>query len=119
MSWGWFSSNEEGKVVAKTDVHDDGSVHRYDYTKEDDISAGHGHTKYDNMNDFMNGKSSWSRGKNDSGSAGRGWKGNGFNLNIDDMDFLDENELMVRSEEIRKSAVFSYDDLMILKLTKR
>ena len=36
--FGWFSANEDGEVVAKTDVRDDGTVHRYEYTREDDVT---------------------------------------------------------------------------------
>ena len=49
----WFSANDDGEVVAKTDVHDDGEVHRYPYTEEDDITKGHGHIVYPSMEDFI------------------------------------------------------------------
>lgn len=59
----WFSANDDGEVVAKTDVHDDGEVHRYPYTEEDDITKGHGHIVYPSMEDFINDDPSWERDK--------------------------------------------------------
>ena len=31
--FGWFSANEDGEVVAKTDVQKNGAVNRYEYTE--------------------------------------------------------------------------------------
>lgn len=30
----WFSANEDGEVVAKTDVQSNGAVNRYEYKKK-------------------------------------------------------------------------------------
>ena len=40
---GWFSTDDDGNVIAKTEIRDDKSVHRYEYTKPDNIKKGHGH----------------------------------------------------------------------------
>ena len=91
----WFSSDSEtGKVVAKTDIHNDGSVHRYEYTTPDNIKGGHGHKIYSNYSDYEQDKVSWERDKNDSESIGKRWKGNGYDLGVDGL---------------------SYDELLLLK----
>lgn len=85
MGWGWFSCDEDtGEVVAKTDVQNDGAVNRYEYTKSDDIKAGHGDTRYDSMDDFLNDKPDidTSRDKNDPSSIDRPWFGNGYNFGL-------------------------------------
>lgn len=92
----WFSANEDGEVVAKTDVQEDGAVNRYEYTMPDHIEKGHGDTRYDSMEDFINDISSWSRDKNDPESVDRHWKGNGYNLTIKDLKNLKEEILATK-----------------------
>ncbi len=89
--FGWFSANEDGEVVAKTDVRDDGTVHRYEYTKEDDVKAGHGHKKYNSMNDFLEDDPAWNREKDNPKSVGKKWYGNGFNLTLEELKALRED----------------------------
>lgn len=102
--FGWFSANEDGKVVAKTDVHGDGRVHRYPYTKEDDISKGHGHEIFNDMQDFIDDKKSEdSRDKDDIRSKDRHWRGNGYNFTKDGLITL-------------KEELLSYEHLTSLKI---
>ena len=89
----WFSANEDGEVVAKTDVHENGEVHRYPYTEEDDISKGHGHVVYNSMEDYINDDPSWERDKNDPKSKNRPWTGNGYNLTVEDLLYIKEELL--------------------------
>lgn len=81
----WFSADEDGNVVAKTDVRDDGKVHRYTYTEPDDISKGHGHAVYDSLEDFYDDNPSWERDKDDEKSLDRDWNGNGYNLTLEEL----------------------------------
>ena len=81
--FGWFSCDEEtGDVVAKTDVHKDGTINRYEYTKPDDIKAGHGDKWYDDMKSFIEDKPSGERDKDAEDSKNRRWSGNGFDLGL-------------------------------------
>ena len=92
MSFSWFSCDKDnGKVVDKTDVHDDGTVHRYSYVVPDEIKKGHGHEKYDSMESFVNGdEPSWKRDKDDERSKNRPWTGNGYELTIDELNEMKE-----------------------------
>ena len=89
----WFSANDDGEVVAKTDVHDDGEVHRYPYTEEDDITKGHGHIVYPSMEDFINDDTSWERDKDDPNSKDRPWEGNGYTMTVEELKNLKEEIL--------------------------
>ena len=89
----WFSADEDGEVVAKTDVHEDGTVNRYEYTVPDDISKGHGDKWYNSMEDFINDNEIGSRDKNASESINRPWHGNGYNMSIEDLKELKEHLL--------------------------
>lgn len=74
MGWGWASydiDDDENEYTSQTDVHDDGTVHRYD-SIDGNWSTGHNHTVYNSMNDFVNDNSRWNRGINN--SYGRNWK---------------------------------------------
>ena len=107
MGWGWFSADEDGDVVAHTRENDDGSVHRYDYTEPDNMSAGHGHSAYDSMNDYLDGNSRYDRDKDDSRSAGRSWRGNCYTLEtLSQMPFgkLQKLEANASNEYIKQSA---------------
>ena len=87
----WFSCDvDTGEVVAKTAIQDDGTINRYEYTKPDDIKAGHGDIVYDSYDDFVNDNPNeeLSRSKDDESSIYRFWSGNGFNLGINDVDYL-------------------------------
>lgn len=86
----WFSANEDGEVVAKTDIKDDGTVRRYDYTVPDDIKQGHGDTWYESVENFLEDKPTGSRSKDAPDSIKRRWYGNGFNLTLDELKTLRE-----------------------------
>lgn len=82
---GYFSYDiETGDVVAKTVIHEDGSVNRYEYTVPDDIKGGHGDTWYDSYQDFVNDEPAGSRDKDDSESINRSWYGNGHKESYSD-----------------------------------
>ena len=80
----WFSADEDtGDVVAKTEIKDDGKVRRYEYTKPDNIKAGHGDTSYPSYKDFEDDNPDWERDKNDPKSINRRWYGNGYDLALE------------------------------------
>lgn len=90
----WFSADEDtGEVVAKTEIKEDGTVRRYEYTKPDDIKAGHGDKAYDSYKDFENDNPSFERDKNDSDSINRRWYGNGYDLALETLKSLSLEEL--------------------------
>ena len=81
--FGWFSCDEDtGEVVAKTDVQEDGTVNRYDYTVPDKIKEGHGDKWYKDMDKFLEDEPSGSRDKDDEESKDRPWYGNGYDLGL-------------------------------------
>ena len=102
MPWGWFSANEDGEVVAKTDVQDTGRVDRYPYTKPDDITAGHGHTIYDDMDKFLKDESRWSRDKDDDESIERHWSGPGYNFEMETIEEIDIPEITTTTKLLLK-----------------
>ena len=68
----WFSCDvDTGEVVAKTEINDDGSVNRYEYTVPDNIKEGHGDKSYESYEDFINDNPSFERDKNDEESIYR------------------------------------------------
>lgn len=89
----WFSANDEGKVVAKTDVKENGEIHRYEYTEEDNVKKGHGHEVYENFEDMENGKPIYERDKDADESINRPWYGNGFNVSLNELYDLREKIL--------------------------
>lgn len=103
----WFSANEDGEVVAKTDVKGNGEVHRYTYTKEDDISKGHGHAIYESMEDFVADEDpEWERDKDSPKSINRRRHGEGYNMILEELKLLKEciisSELHTSNELILK-----------------
>lgn len=118
--WGWFSANEEGEVVAKTEVKDDGTVHRYDYTVPDQIQYGHGHTEYENMEEFIKDNPRYVRSKNDPRSYNRSWKGNGYDLDLSLIEGLSAEELYRFRNTLLQSKVQvrSQNDILVLKLVR-
>lgn len=74
--WGYYTydiDNPDSDVVAKTDVHHDGTVHRYDST-DGDFDKGHGHRVYgDSWTYASDGKPTYDRNPNDPKSVGRKW----------------------------------------------
>ena len=82
----WFSYDiDTGDVVAKTEIKEDGTVRRYEYTEPDNIKAGHGDKWYDNLDKFMKDEPTGERDKNDPASINRPWFGNGFDLGINNI----------------------------------
>lgn len=116
--WGWFSTNDDGEVVSKTECREDGTIHRYEYTKPDDISKGHGHEIFSNMDRFIDDDSSWKRDKNDSFSKDRPWKGNGYDLDESLLENLSINELIQYKNSLIDSIAFSENEILLLKTIK-
>ena len=106
----WFSADvDTGKVVAKTDVREDGTVGRFEYTKPDDPNGGHGHLEYDSMEDFIKDNPSYERDKNSEKSSRKPWRGNGMllgelgKLSFEDLQILEattDNEYIKRSARV-------------------
>lgn len=77
-AWGWASYDVDddngADYCSRTDVHEDGTVHRYDATNGD-FSNGHGHAGYASMSAFLaDDKKDWSRSPSDPDSANRAWE---------------------------------------------
>ena len=49
----FFTTDEHGNVISKTNIHPDGSVSRYPYTTPDQIKKGHGHQEWGSMDDYL------------------------------------------------------------------
>ncbi|MCB7036677.1 hypothetical protein [Eggerthella sinensis] len=75
-SWGWASydvdNDNTDDYVCQTDVHDNGSVHRYEAT-DSRWDEGHGHKVSSSMDDYQSGKTVYDRSPNDPDSRGRSW----------------------------------------------
>ena len=116
---GWFGSDEDGNVVSKTEIKSDGTVHKYDYTKPDDIQAGHGHVKWNNVSSYLNDNENPDkniRDKNDSRSINRRWRGNGYDLGIYDLESLSLLQLKTLKETIQNEYMHSLDEIMIASI---
>lgn len=100
----WFScDNDTGEVVAKTEIKDDGTVRRYEYTEADNIKGGHGDKKYDDLKSFMNDKPSWGREKDAPKSINRRWYGNGHKFNFSKLiDEILESESLGYTKTLRR-----------------
>lgn len=75
VMWGWASydiDDDDHDYVAQTDVHSDGSVHRYEAT-DGDWSTGHGHSVSSDMDSYLSGETTYDRDPYDSSSIGRSW----------------------------------------------
>lgn len=112
--WGYFSCDEKtGEVVAKTEQRSDGSVHRYEYTKPDDIRAGHGHSSYKSMDDYLKDeKARTPRDKDAPESKDRPWRGNGYDLGIDDLISLSYDELQMIADASAGEYIHSTFEMM-------
>ena len=96
----WFSCDQDtGEVVAKTEIKENGSVRRYEYTEPDNIKKGHGDRWYDNVEKFMNDDFRGERRKESSKSINRPWKGNGHTFNP--QEFIEE-EILEETIEFTK-----------------
>jgi len=76
----WFSADSRGRAVAKTEIHSDGTVHRFEYTVPDRIHEGHGHQKYNSIQEFIRkhpDEADWERRVDHPDSINRKWKGQG------------------------------------------
>ena len=76
----WFSADSQGRVIAKTEIHHDGTVHRFTYTVPDKIHEGHGHQKWLSVQDFIKSHPEdydWQRKIDHPDSINRKWKGHG------------------------------------------
>ncbi len=101
----WFSADEDGKVVAKTNVRDNGTVARYEYTEPDDVSKGHGHKEYENMEKFIEDKPYYTRDKYTEKSKNKKWHGEGYTLTIED--------LIELKEELNNSKLHTTSELLL------
>ena len=77
--WSWHSydidstTETELGYCVQTDIHVDGSVHRYSATNGN-FEIGHGHKVFSSMTDYHNDENEWTRSPNDKKSIGRRWK---------------------------------------------
>lgn len=114
--WGWFSSDDDGNVIAKTEVQSDGSVDRYDYTKADDISAGHGHKKWKSMDSYLHDDEHPDRkfrDKNDPESINRRWRGPGYDLALEMLNDLSLEELQELLELSSENYVHTSEEMFV------
>ena len=105
----WFVADDNDKVVAKVDVHSDGTVHEYRYTVPDDISKGHGHYIYEDIEHYYDDEILKFRDENDEESKDLPWNGNGYNMSIEQLIKLREfiinqkcyntNQLLLKKSE--------------------
>ena len=110
----WFSADDEtGEVVAKTEIKDDGTVRRYEYTKPDDIKAGHDDKAYDSYEDFLNDNPSYERDKDDPKSINRRWYGNGYDLTLAALDGLALEELKKLLEFSSENYVHTSEEMLV------
>lgn len=119
MGQGYFSCDvDTGKVVAKTDIRSDGTVGRYTYTSPDYIQGGHGHEEYESVDDFLRemnkdkSEPQWKRDKDDPDSINRRWKGNGYDLGINDLMSLSYSELQMIADVSIEGYVHSTFEMM-------
>ena len=89
----WFVADDDDKVVAKVDVHSDGTVHEYRYTEADHIEEGHGHYLYKNLDDYENDEPLKFRDENSAASKDKEWNGNGYSMSVEDLKHLKEELL--------------------------
>lgn len=109
----WFSADvDTGDVVAKTEIKSDGTVRRYDYTKPDDITSGHGDKAYSNYEEFVKDNPSYSRDKDDPRSINRRWHGNGYDLNMDTLDTLQLENLKQLLDWTKTSYLHTSEELL-------
>lgn len=114
--WGYFSCDENsGEVVAKTEVRSDGTVHRYDYTKPDDIKAGHGHKKWDDVDRYVKDNEhpdQTYRTKDAQNSQDRRWYGNGYGLGINSLGTMSIDDLYNLKSSLETEYVHSTFEIM-------
>ena len=114
--FGWFSSDDDGNVIAKTEVQSDGSVDRYNYTKADDISAGHSHEKWKSMDSYLHDDEHPDRkfrDKNDSESINRRWRGPGYDLTLEVLSNLSLEELQELLEASSENYVHTSEEMVV------
>ena len=110
----WFSADEDtGDVVAKTEIKSDGKVRRYEYTKPDNIKAGHGDTSYQSYKDFEDDNPDWGRDKNDPKSVNRRWYGNGYDLALEVLSNLSLEELQELLEASSENYVHTSEEMVV------
>lgn len=111
----WFSADvDTGKVVAKTEIKPGGKVERYPYTKPDDIKEGHGHQVWQKTEDFLKGKKpDWERGKDDPKSAGRDWRGPGYDLALEVLSNLSIEELQELLDITSENYIHTSEEMFV------
>ena len=119
---GWFGSDEDGRVVSKTEIdHSDGTVHKYPYTEADNIHAGHGHERWDSLDSYMNDNSNPDRtyrSTDDPRSINRRWRGDGYDLALDVLNdlSLEELELLLSPS---KNYVHTSEEMLVKGMHKQ
>ena len=110
----WFSADvDTGEIIAKTDIKEDGTIRRYEYTVPDKIKEGHGDKKYDSLEDFIKDNPSFDRDKNDPDSIKRRWYGPGYNLTLDALNNLSLDELQELLSLTDESYIHTSDEMFV------
>lgn len=112
----WFSADDDGNVIAKTEIREDGTVHRYPYTEPDDINAGHGHDKWNDLDSYLHNDEKPDkrfRDKNDPDSINRRWKGPGYDLALDVLNNLSLDELQELLSLTDESYIHTSDEMFV------
>ena len=120
--WGWFSADDDGNVIAKTEVQDNGSVDRYPYTKPDDIHAGHGHEHWKSMDSYLHDDEHPDkkyRDKNAKKSINRRWKGPGYDLALEVLNNLSLEELQELLEISSEDYVHTSEEMFVIGTHKQ
>lgn len=117
---GFFTANDDGQVVAKTEINPDGSVDRYPYTKPDDIKSGHGHQTWGDLDDYLlDKKPDWERDKDAQKSQNRRWRGQGYDLSLEELNNLSIGELQELLELTSDNYIHTTEEIFIRNTHKQ
>ena len=110
----FFTTDEYGNVISKTNIHPDGSVSRYPYTTPDQIKKGHGHQEWGSMENYLQDeKPDWQRSKNAKNSQNRRWSGPGYNLALEMLNDLSLEELQELLELLSEDYVHTSEEMLV------
>ena len=110
----FFTTDEYGNVISKTNIHPDGSVSRYPYTTPDQIKKGHGHQEWGSMENYLQDeKPDWQRSKNAKNSQNRCWSGPGYNLALEMLNDLSLEELQELLELSSEDYVHTSEEMLV------
>ena len=116
----FFTTDEHGNVISKTNIHPDGSVSRYPYTTPDQIKKGHGHQEWGSMDDYLQDeKPDWQRSKNAKKSINRHWSGPGYDLALEVLNNLSLEELQELFEVSSGNYVHTSEEMLIRSAHKQ